>query len=120
VFKFSECKKGYLEFSRDPDAETCRELFKTLKILPLQSQYVCVLALFVVTSKDQYRETSEIHDKNTRSRSNLHLPLPNLSIYQRGTYYNGIMVFNNLPPDIKKLSHNVKQFSLAFKKISSY
>jgi hypothetical protein len=47
---------------------------------------------------------------------NFHLPLPNLSIYQRGTYYNGIKVLNNLPPDIKKLSHNVKQFSLALKR----
>jgi hypothetical protein len=81
--------------------DSCRELFKTLKILPIQSQY---------------RETSEIHDKNTRSRSNLHLPLPNLSIYQRGTYCNGIKVFNNLPADIKKLSHNVKQFRLALKR----
>jgi hypothetical protein len=67
-----------------------------------------------VNNKDQYRETSEIHDKNIRS--NLHLPLTNLSVYQRGTYYNGIKVFSNLPPDIKKLSHNVKQFSLALKR----
>jgi hypothetical protein len=73
--------------------DSCRELFKTLKILPLQCQYIYIyiyiyiyaLALFVVNNKGQYRETSEIHDKNTRSRSNLHLPLPNLSIYQRRT-----------------------------------
>jgi hypothetical protein len=77
------------------------------------SVYIYALALFVVNNKDQCRETSEIHDKNTRSRTNLYLPLPNLLIYQRGTYYNGIKVFNNLPPDIKKLSHNIKQFSLA-------
>jgi hypothetical protein len=79
------------------------------------SIYIYVLALFVVNNKNQYTGTSEIHDNNTRSRSNLHLPLPNLSIYQRGTYYNGIKVFSNLPPDIKKLSHNIKQFSLALK-----
>jgi hypothetical protein len=101
-------QKRVVEISRDPDADSCRELFKTLKILPLQSQYIYALSLFVVNNKDQYRETSEIHDNKTRSRSNLHLPLTNLSIYQRGMYYNGIMVFNDLPSDMKKLSHNVK------------
>jgi hypothetical protein len=118
VFRMQKRVVRILTGSRSRDS--CRELFKTLKILPLQSLslsiYIYALALYVVNNKDQYRETSEIHDKNTRSRLNLHLPLPNLSIYQRGTYCNGIKVFNNLPPDIKKLSHNVKQFSLALKR----
>jgi len=32
---------------------------------------------------------------------------------QKGTYYYGIKIFNNLPFGITKLSHNVKQFRLA-------
>jgi hypothetical protein len=99
---------------RDP----CRELFNKLKILPLQSQYIYIysLSLLVVNNKDQYKETYEIHSINSRQKSNLYLLLSNLTTYQKGTYYFGIKVFNNLPTDIKKLSHKVKHFSLALKR----
>jgi hypothetical protein len=39
----------------------------------------------------------------------------NLSLYQRSTYYMGIKIFNSLPPYIKDLSHNIKQFKLDLK-----
>jgi len=34
-------------------------------------------------------------------------------IYQKGPYYMGINVYNNLPAQIKMLSHNIKQFKIA-------
>jgi hypothetical protein len=34
---------------------------------------------------------------NTRHGSNLHLPLANLDIYQKGVHYSGITIFNSLP-----------------------
>jgi hypothetical protein len=33
-----------------------------------------------------------------------------LSVYQKGTYYTGISVFNGLPSQIKELCHNRNQF----------
>jgi hypothetical protein len=34
---------------------------------------------------------------DTRQRNNLYLPQANLTIYQKGAYYSGIKIFNNLP-----------------------
>ena len=68
---------------------------------------------------------SEIRNINTRTKSNLHQPISNLSTYQKGTYYSGIKVFNSLPTHIKDLSptyikdlpHNRKQFKSAPKNV---
>ena len=87
--------------------DSCRDLFKTLKILPLQSQYIFSVLCFAVKNMDQYKVNSDIHGSNTRQRSNIHQTTSNLSLYQRGTYYMGIKVFNSLPSYIKYLSHNL-------------
>jgi hypothetical protein len=40
----------------------------------------------------------------------------NLTIYQKGAYYLGIKIFNNLPFEIKKVDGNQKKFKIAVKK----
>jgi hypothetical protein len=55
---------------------------------------------------------------NTRTKSDFHRPPSHLSVYQKGTYYTGIKVFNILPVPIKDLSHNMKQFKSALKNSS--
>ena len=77
--------------------DSCREHFKILKILPLKSQYILSLLLFVVDNMSYFKENTYIHGINTRTKSNLHPPLGNLSTYQKGAYYYGIKVFNGLP-----------------------
>jgi hypothetical protein len=42
--------------------DSCREFFKMLNILPLASQYILSLALFMVTNKSLFRQNSEIHN----------------------------------------------------------
>jgi len=93
--------------------DSCREHFKKLKILPLQSQYMLSLLLFVVGNRSYFKENLDIHNINTRTKSNLHQPLANLSTYQKGAYYYGIKVFNSLPSQIKDLSANKNQFRCA-------
>jgi hypothetical protein len=97
--------------------DSCRENFKNLKILPLQSQYILSLLLFVIDNGDYFKVNSEIHNISTRNKSNLHLPISNLSVYQKGTYYTGIRVFNSLPFQIKELCHNINQFKYALKNV---
>jgi len=41
------------------------DLFKKLKILPIQSQYMLSLLLLVVNNKDKYKANSEIRSINT-------------------------------------------------------
>jgi len=49
---------------------SCRRLFKEMGILPLQSQYILSLALFVVKNMEIFMLNSDIHIKNTRSKFN--------------------------------------------------
>ena len=51
---------------------SCRELFKKLNILPLHSQYILSVLLFVVTNMDIFTINSDVHSINTRHRSDLH------------------------------------------------
>jgi hypothetical protein len=64
--------------------DSCREHFKMLKVLPLQSQYIPSLLLFVINNRDYFMVNSEIHNIKPRTKSNLHQPISNLSAYQKG------------------------------------
>ena len=95
---------------------SCRELFKKLNILPLHSQYILSLLLFVVKNMDLYTINFDVHSINTRDRSDLHFPSVKLTKYKKGVYYSGIKMFNSLPQSIKKLAGNMKKFKLTLKK----
>jgi len=96
--------------------ESCRELFKKLNILPLQSQYILSLLLFVVKNLNMFKSNSVVHTINTRNSSDLYLPSVHLSKVQKGVYHSGIKVFNCLPPRIKSLSGDMMKFRLALKR----
>jgi hypothetical protein len=83
---------------------SCRNLFKKLQILPLTSQYMLSLLMFVVQNKNLFLTNNENHNVDTRQRNNLYLPQANLTIYQKGAYYSGIKIFNNLPSEIKNVA----------------
>jgi hypothetical protein len=96
--------------------DTCRQLFKGLEILPLKSQYILSVLLFVVKSKELFTTNQEIHDINTICNINLHPPICNLTLFQKGAQYSGIKLFNHLPPSIKNLSNEIKLFKPALKR----
>jgi hypothetical protein len=96
IFRLQKRVIRIITNSRNRDS--CRELFKKLKILPLQLQYVLSHLLLVVKNQEQFKFNSEI---NTRYNNNFRYPICNLAVSQKGTYYFGIKVFNNLPSSIK-------------------
>jgi hypothetical protein len=67
---FTIQKKSIIVMRRS-NIDPCTDLFKKLKILPLQLQYMVSLLLLVVSNKDKYKANSEIHRINTRQNSNL-------------------------------------------------
>jgi hypothetical protein len=87
-----------------------------MEILPLQSQYIFSLLLFVVNNKDQFKSNSEIYGRNTRHNNNLHYLTCNLTVFQKGVYYLGIKFFNSLPSGIRNLAHHVKHFRIVLKR----
>jgi len=99
VFRLQKKAIRIITGSRPTDS--CRGLFKKLRILPLQTQYILSLLLFVVNNKNLFHINSEVHNFNTRQNSNLHQPQANISLYQRGAYCSGIKVFKSIPSNIK-------------------
>jgi len=94
---------------------SCRNLFKSMKILPLISQYIFSIAMFVI-KHNQFTLNSKIHNINTRQHLNLHQPSPDLTGFIHGIYYSGVRIYNNLPFCIKQLSDDPRTFELKFKK----
>jgi hypothetical protein len=117
LLKYLECKKKILSImTKSNNRSSCRQLFKKLGILPLQSQYILSLLSFVVQNKDNFTSNSEIHNINTRYNMNLHPPLLKLTLSQKGAHYSGIRLFNHLPVCIKQLAGDIKLFKPALKK----
>ena len=40
----------------------------------------------------------------------LHIPAANLAVFQKGVWYSGIKIYNNLPPTLKQLSYDISKF----------
>jgi hypothetical protein len=90
--------------------DSCHQLYKQLQILPLPSQYIFSLLVFVNKNRSLFLCNSEIHGKNTRLNHNFHLPSTNLTLVQKGILYSGSKIYNHLPFSIKMLSKDTKQF----------
>jgi len=65
--------------------------------------------MFVVQNNNLFLTNNENHNLDTRQRNNLYLPQANLTIYQKGAYYLGTKIFNNLPLEIKNVAGKQKQ-----------
>ena len=96
--------------------DTCRPLFKQLHILPLPSQYIFSIHLFVISNKKLFQLNSQVHNIHTRYKENLHPSSTGLTLVQKGVAYTGCKLYNHLPPQIKKVSNNVALFKTTLKK----
>jgi hypothetical protein len=72
-----------------------RGLFRKLDILPLSCEYILSLMLFVIDNKSNFHSGLEVHGLNTRSKNQLYLPISNLSVFQKGTTFSDIRLFNS-------------------------
>ena len=66
--------------------DSCREVFKSMEIMTLYSQYIYSLVLYTVNNKHLFDANNEIHKYKTRNNSNLHCPIANLSKFNKGAY----------------------------------
>jgi len=94
-------KKIIRSMMRCRSSESCRKLFFNLEILPLPSQYILFLLLFLIINRNHFLVNSEVCHIDTRQHANFHQPSVNLTKYQNVVYYLGVKVFNILPSCIK-------------------
>jgi hypothetical protein len=88
----------------------CRELFRKLQILPLYSQCIYSLLMFVVKNRNTLKWNCDIHNIGTRHHNDIHLPSAQSKLFQKGVFYSAITKYNQLPLTIKELSHDIKRF----------
>jgi hypothetical protein len=72
--------------------------------------------VFTAVGRQCVNINNEIHKYNTRNNNNLHLPVANLSKFNKGEYISGIKVFNHLPQYIKALIGNQTNFKSTLKR----
>jgi hypothetical protein len=127
IFKLQTRVIRIITHSRTRDS--CRELFNRLEILPLYSQYIFSLSMFIVKHKHlfttnnqihsvhtRFTTNNQIHSVHTRFKTNLHPPIPNMTKFQKAVYYSGLKIFNNLPHEIIDWANETVQFRNALKR----
>jgi len=108
IFKIQKRVIKIITNSRARDS--CKELLKKLEILPLYSHHIFSLSIFVIKNKQLFSTNYQIHSVHTRLKANLHPTIATLRKFQKGVYYSGIKIFNNLPHNIKDLANETKLF----------
>jgi hypothetical protein len=70
---------------------SCRNLFRQLGILPLKSQYIFSVLLFVLNNMNLFATNYDAHNIQTMQRNTLYLPASTLTLYQKGVYRNQVI-----------------------------
>jgi hypothetical protein len=77
--------------------DSCRELFKSMQILPLYSQYIFSLLMYVANNKHLFTRNLAVHNHDTRSAKNFHLPITNLTTVAPRSVVPATIVFPDVP-----------------------
>jgi hypothetical protein len=94
---------------------SCKEGYKRVVILTVPGLYIYSLLMFVVRSCNFFQINDNIHHINTRQFGMLHMSSVRLSSIKRGVSYSSIIVSNNVPQNIQKMSNNALIFKRMLK-----
>jgi hypothetical protein len=78
------------------------------------SQCIISVSMFV-KNMDIFTLNSDIHSIHTRQGSDLHHPTHKITKVQKGVDCSGIMIFNNLPQNLKNMTNEVNKFKHTLK-----
>ena len=95
--------------------ESCRQIFKQLKILTMASVYILEVAKYIYSNKINFNSNSSVHSHDTRNKNKFRLPKYSLTLSQNYITYIGLKIFNILPSEIKN-KQSIKQFEFTLKK----
>jgi hypothetical protein len=62
--------------------DSCREVFKSMEIMTLYSQYIYSLVLNTANNKHLFDTNNEIYKYKSRNNNNLHLPITIIYTFQ--------------------------------------
>jgi hypothetical protein len=110
-----EIQKRIIGVIMNSDNKTsCHKFLKKSYILPLYSQYIFSILLFIVKNRPLFSTNSDFHNIK-RTSHYLHPPTANLILFQGGVCYLGVKIYNHLPLTLKQLSYDITQFKTALR-----
>jgi len=89
-----------------------QQLFKQFNILPIQSQYMFSVLLFVTKNKDQFLCNSQVHKNKYKANFQFIPTFSKLGNIPKGCL---LLIYNHKPAAIKDLSGDKNTFKLALK-----
>lgn len=89
-----------------PVFESCKPLFKELKILPLTCMYIMEICLFVKSNPILFKLQSDISNRPTRYEHKLSLPWYRLQYCRRNVFCMCVIIYNKLPTTFKELTYS--------------
>jgi hypothetical protein len=103
--------------------DSCREHFRDMNILPLRSQYMYSLMMFVITNGEIFDTNRDCYEIDTRQNMNIHMYQFDLAKYGNGVYHMAVRIYNGLPNKLNIISNNPNKFKASLKEflhLSSY
>jgi hypothetical protein len=95
--------------------DSCREHFRDMNVLPLRSQYIYSLMMFIVKNREIFNINKDCYEIETRQHMNIHMYQVNLAKYGNGVYHMAVRIYNGLPNKLKEISDNSKKFKVKLK-----
>src|SRR5436190_15210927 len=89
------CKAGYIDHTEP--------LFKNLNILPLQNLFIYKVIKIFYNRASSERSNVRCTDRVLRSKLNVFVPKPNMTLYKKFYSYLAPRFFNLLPDTIKQI-----------------
>jgi hypothetical protein len=82
---------------------SCRELFKSLNILPVPCVYIMETVCYIKVNNKGLKQNSAIHDHQTRHRSDFQTQFCRTNILKKSVNNLGTKLYNRLPNHLKNL-----------------
>jgi hypothetical protein len=95
--------------------DSCREHFRNMNILPLRSQYIHSLMMFVIKNREIFDTNRDSYEIDTRQNMNIHMYQVNLAKYRKGVYHMAVRICNGLPNKLKLIYNNPNKFKARLK-----
>ena len=88
---------------------SCRDLFRTLNILPVPCVYIKETVYYIKVNNEGLKQNLAIHDYETRHRSDFQTQFCKTSIFKKSVINLGTKLHNKIPNYLKNLE-NLKPF----------
>ena len=109
ITKVLKLEKKVVRLScNDKRKTSCRELIRTLNILPVPCVYIMYMVYYIKVNNKGLKQNLAIHDYETQHRSDFQTQFCRTDIFKKSVINLGTKLYNKLPNYLKNL--NLKPF----------